>query len=306
MSIKHEYDEFNCFIAGLEKTKQAVRVALMVSQDATLHTWIRKKRNGSPNPLFHDSDLFRKHSKGLYRRGYLRGKAPPGSKGDSSSQYTENEIQTIAGRLYKRGEEIWKEGFMKFMKLTNMAWQKYPESNNDLPTPKELVDRYKIFTDLIDVSYNLGKITSFSFKHKGRWLKVPYKEFVRLAENQGVEAPFKGLDTDSGPISYQLEGDLQTPGASGSGSIQKLDFTSSPGRPPSPITIDLGPEEVPLRSEDSAHAGEARLCGRHKRGKNTILYPTTKEDYDSSPDRCQAMYTTGKKEGKQCTSKVKG
>lgn len=77
-SIGARHDEFNCYLAGLKRTERVVKVALQVSQDYTLRNHLDK--NDRP---FHDSQLFRRVSYGeVSRRGYLRGRAPPGHRGN--------------------------------------------------------------------------------------------------------------------------------------------------------------------------------------------------------------------------------
>ena len=144
-SIKASYDEFNCFMAGKEKTKRAVRIALAVSQDHTLLGKITKPRSGVKT-LFHDTELFKKAARAarVPRRGYLRGKAPPGHRGDPSDKYTDDEVARIAKHLVIRGEEMWKKGFMQFIKMTSMTAVGEPRRPiNNLDT----LSRIRFFVD---------------------------------------------------------------------------------------------------------------------------------------------------------------
>ena len=180
-----------------------MKVALEVSQDHELRINIRKPDKESQleeYPLFHNTVLFRKVQKGergksVYHRGYLHGKAPPGHEGDPSVPYTERDIDLIAERLYKRGEKMWKKGFMNFIMLTTMRRENALRPGEVLPTldPAQLVAKYDIIGNMVDVEFPIpdnGAEVKHLCVRVGRmpqqvWYRVNISKVRQLARDEG-------------------------------------------------------------------------------------------------------------------------
>lgn len=172
------YDEFNCFQAGRARTKRAVRVALEVSQNVHLHGHLKY-----PQKLFEDSRLYRRHAKA----------EKEGEKDITSDTPMDEKVATLAERMYRRGGEIWSQGFIPFMHLTNMRFRQKEESQNGdagLPPPS------KVFTVPYDqaeslmgfVKYDAGDPNKphFLIKSRGSWYRVPAKQIKDLAQAEGL------------------------------------------------------------------------------------------------------------------------
>ena len=190
-SIKSSYDEFNCFLAGLDRTKRAVRIALRVSQDHTLLEEI-DQRDRPIITLFHDTQLFKRVSRGIARRTYLKGKQPPDYRGDFSSPYTEEEVKLIAERLLNRGKEMWSQGFIGFMKLTSY-YPHMPQDGRFIAQtsrlgPREFVSKIRtLLENIMDINFD-GEGVEEHFYIKGtngRSYRVSRKQLQKFAMDNG-------------------------------------------------------------------------------------------------------------------------
>lgn len=286
-----------------------MRVALEVSQNHELRDKIRKKNNGEENPLFHDTHLFITVSAGISRRGYLRGKAPPGHTG--SSPYTEDEIKTIAKRLYKKGKLMW-TSFMQFIKLTTMTH----ETKKKSPTlePNQVVAKYEIMGRIVDIEYPLpaSGLKHLRVRVGDSWYRVDISKVGQLAKEKGRRIVFSEPEcpepTDPEPTDLELEApeveeradppnDPSGDGATRPPEIEPPAVVSYPLQgnlvsPIGPISPAKEPATPDRTSRESPETGTAHLCANHRKADFTP-YPTKNADYDSHPGRCKATSWDG-------------
>jgi hypothetical protein len=172
------FDELNCYLAGKEKTKKAVAVALRVSQDESLQKSpnlreydLKGGQIGKGVPLFHHSRLFKECIRGT--RIIER----------SEGKYTEDEIERISNALFNRGKELWTDGFVEFTYLQPQL------------SPIEAVEKYKLMKAFIDFDYlkerergkGVERIELFGYevniKNLKKWAEENGKPTRRVAES---------------------------------------------------------------------------------------------------------------------------
>jgi len=189
-------------MAGEKRTIRAVRIALAVSQDHTLLGHI-EKRSGVKT-LFHDTELFKKA--GVPRRGYLRGKAPPGHRGDPSDKYTDDEVTKIAKHLVKRGDEMWKKGFIPFIKMTSMTAFGEPRQKLD---PSVIVNKVSTMLGYVDISWP-WEDSKLKIKYGGTWYEIPLKRVQEFAKSEGGRVTVEELPLDDDGVVEDGEEDVHS------------------------------------------------------------------------------------------------
>jgi len=192
-------------MAGEEKTKRAVRIALAVSQDHTLLGKITKPQSGVKT-LFHDTELFKKA--GVPRRGYLRGKAPPGHRGDPSDKYTDDEVTKIAKHLVKRGDEMWKKGFIEFINMTSMGARKAGKTRQK-PEPSVMVNKVSTMLGYVDISWPWEDST-LKIKCGRIWYEIPLKRVQEFAKSEGQRVTVEELPLDDDGVVEDGEEDVHS------------------------------------------------------------------------------------------------
>ena len=87
IDTKEDFDYMNCYIAGLPKTRRAVKIALEVARNEELHHHIREGQNG--RITFTNSELVRE-------------------SGWAGLTGASNAGEIIANKLYQKGQDEWK------------------------------------------------------------------------------------------------------------------------------------------------------------------------------------------------------
>ena len=334
-STQHRWDPINCYIAGLEKTKKAVKIALKVSQDESLHHHIREDSNP-----FDRSELFQKAAKGY---APLAGRV--GCRRTDGSKYDSRDIDHIAKKLYDQGESFWKHGFKEFVKAD--------EGLGEIEPP-DVVKKYTLLKELVDfdiepdrVEQDLQQIVRARADTRERKatkliIKIPrvgpvhitVGELWDLARARKEERETKnstrtglteGLKRILSPGRRTGNVSVAATSAAGEGNrrlniqTEGLDVASRPLASIGTVTSDLrgaqhtgfaesdksgaasGAASGPTRTVDGDLTTPVKLCGQHKKMDGSLkLYPTTKDDYDTDPKRCKAL--VGDREGeRQCS-----